>query len=470
MRTLLAAADSCGVDAPGLYLVPHTVAPEDHGNVMADEMVSMNFGDTVMHLGFDGVIAEEPEGLDLVLAVRMHTHRTQITLAAIKAAIKTLHIEKRSIRYYQEVMDITRWSYLRERLQCRIPPVDPSLAGGELRSVPGYTFGRWLGSGHTGSIYMLEPLTGGSSGATAGPSQVIKTIDKAKITQIEELMRLKQLVDTMLLLNEERWRHENLVLLNEIYHTKTHILLRMDCGGPENLSSWLGSRHRDGAKPLELREVASLIRQIVTVVAHMHQGPHICHRDIKPDNMTIDYTPRITLKLVDYDFARVQNDGELCRNFCGTIPYIAPEVALQDEYDGMAADIWSEAIVLFEVLCGCRAMGQILHVTNPRGRVNNRQGSGDKPWRREKVTALVARFSQLEFLGRMAGTYCHSELSALLPVMRPLLSSMSTVPPDRRLKAQQTLDAVQTLRDSSSGTPASDGADSGSGGSTPVSD
>jgi len=74
------------------------------------------------------------------------------------------------------------------------------------------------------------------------------------------------------------------------------------------------------------------------------------HRDIKLDNILLDHKGNI--KLGDFGVSRVVKKGEVLKDQCGTPAYIAPEVLLNEGYDGKKSDTWSCGVVLFAMLYG----------------------------------------------------------------------------------------------------------------------
>eukprot|EP00353_Schmidingerella_taraikaensis_P010032 CAMPEP_0185574492 /NCGR_PEP_ID=MMETSP0434-20130131/5946_1 /TAXON_ID=626734 ORGANISM="Favella taraikaensis, Strain Fe Narragansett Bay" /NCGR_SAMPLE_ID=MMETSP0434 /ASSEMBLY_ACC=CAM_ASM_000379 /LENGTH=498 /DNA_ID=CAMNT_0028191095 /DNA_START=2150 /DNA_END=3646 /DNA_ORIENTATION=+ len=80
---------------------------------------------------------------------------------------------------------------------------------------------------------------------------------------------------------------------------------------------------------------------------------HIIYRDMKPDNVMIDYEGHI--KLIDFGFAKqlCERNNFRTRTNCGTIGYTSPEILLGlTQGYSFSVDIWSFGILLAELLSG----------------------------------------------------------------------------------------------------------------------
>ena len=76
----------------------------------------------------------------------------------------------------------------------------------------------------------------------------------------------------------------------------------------------------------------------------------LIHRDVSPGNILLD-EKRGFVKLSDFGVAAVQGDEEGQGKITGKIPYMAPEVLLQDPVDARA-DLYSLGLVAYELLTG----------------------------------------------------------------------------------------------------------------------
>ena len=139
-------------------------------------------------------------------------------------------------------------------------------------------------------------------------------------------------------------RHPNIVSVIEVGEDATlgaYLVMEWVDGG--NLRARL-----DGAEGgrLPLPEALRIARDILAGLGAAHDAG-IVHRDVKPENILLDSDG--TAKLADFGIA-----GEAAMAGRGTQGYMAPEQedALQSDYAGSAADLYSVGVVLFELLAG----------------------------------------------------------------------------------------------------------------------
>lgn len=125
---------------------------------------------------------------------------------------------------------------------------------------------------------------------------------------------------------------------------------------------------------LDEHQCRRIFRELVEAVDFMHKL-HICHRDIKVENVLLTCKPPLKfcskksvgngdresslsqghephVKLADFGLARHFDAGELLTTRCGSEEYTAPEIILGNEYDGTKTDVWSLGCILYAMIVG----------------------------------------------------------------------------------------------------------------------
>ncbi len=108
-------------------------------------------------------------------------------------------------------------------------------------------------------------------------------------------------------------------------------------------------------RPEDLHEILAIASQVCAALDHAH-AHGIVHRDLKPENVLLARDTQAgtdgLAKLVDFGLARslvsrLTTDGTIT----GTVFYLAPELALGQEYDGRA-DLYALGVMLYELTTG----------------------------------------------------------------------------------------------------------------------
>ncbi|KAK0438423.1 kinase-like domain-containing protein [Armillaria borealis] len=132
-----------------------------------------------------------------------------------------------------------------------------------------------------------------------------------------------------------------------LYHPGIYMLLELAAGGDlfDKIAPDVGVGD----------EVAHLyFNQLVTGMDYIHsQG--VCHRDLKPENLLLDVAG--TLKISDFGLSAVyklKDSGKIrtLTERCGSLPYVAPELASDAPYKAEPIDVWGMGVILFTLLAG----------------------------------------------------------------------------------------------------------------------
>ncbi len=107
---------------------------------------------------------------------------------------------------------------------------------------------------------------------------------------------------------------------------------------------------RNGA--IKESQCKPMFKQILEDVHYMHSYG-MSHRDIKVKNILL--THKFKPKLTDFSYSKVEDlknsKKDLSRTYCGSLPYLTPEILQMQSYDPLVSDIWSLGITLYVMLC-----------------------------------------------------------------------------------------------------------------------
>jgi len=300
-----------------------------------------------MSRGIDCTIAGEPQGLRLAFEVQCRVACQCSFADRANRLLARRHEEVVRADALQTVVNFTVWDYLRVRLDVPIPKLDNQIGPcNPLVLVDGFRIGRQIGKGATGKVYKLEsPATRACSG------QVLKGIPKKSSTTLMGLLHIGHEVEVMQHL--EGSPHPNIVKLLQVYHSATHVSLRMENGGSQNLMKFLCANPR-----LSQQKTDIVLSQSIEALCHLHLEANVVHCDIKPENILVcEMATDIRIKLCDFDLSLIMRRKFRRSRTCGTFPFIAPEVIRSiAPYDPYPTDIWSLGMVAVEVLCGCQVV------------------------------------------------------------------------------------------------------------------
>ncbi|GAN02824.1 pkinase-domain-containing protein [Mucor ambiguus] len=95
-------------------------------------------------------------------------------------------------------------------------------------------------------------------------------------------------------------------------------------------------------------EIYAYFKQLLLGLSYLH-SLGVAHRDLKPENLLVH---KGMLKISDFGSADVfrvawQEHSRLSDGLCGTTPYMAPEIFLDQGYWAAPVDVWAAGIILF---------------------------------------------------------------------------------------------------------------------------
>ena len=101
---------------------------------------------------------------------------------------------------------------------------------------------------------------------------------------------------------------------------------------------------------LEEKYAKFIFKKILLGVQSIHNSG-ICHRDLKMENILLDES--FNPKICDFGFAteiKGKDGSGLLSDFLGTKSYAAPEIYLNQKYDGIKVDIFSLGVILLNLV------------------------------------------------------------------------------------------------------------------------
>lgn len=208
-----------------------------------------------------------------------------------------------------------------------------------------YTFGKVLGSGSSGDVYLVTNKTNNIKMAC----KIVK-----KNSKINDMESMSTEIEIM-----KRIRHRNVVSMYELYETPSCLWIVLELVDGGDLLSYLS-----GLPYYTEMTVAIYFKQILQGVHYLH-GCGVVHRDLKLDNILLSDSIGGEIKVADFGLSALVRLGEKgydpeesnkrkqyrsLSDMWGTREYFAPEV-IKCKY-GPQADVWALGCLLYELLVG----------------------------------------------------------------------------------------------------------------------
>jgi serine/threonine-protein kinase len=214
------------------------------------------------------------------------------------------------------------------------------LARTQEQRIPGYQLVKELGRGSMGVVYLAQREADGVPVA-------VKTIIPAVSGQTQHVQRFLREADILRQLD-----HPNIVAFHDIGEATGILYFVMDYVRGRDAGKLL----RQGGLMAQTRAVG-LVGQLLDGVAYAHARKFV-HRDLKPSNMLVtEESGREVVKLADFGLARCYQASQLSGltltgDVGGTVAYMPPEQITDYREVGPAADQYSSAATLYQLLTG----------------------------------------------------------------------------------------------------------------------
>ncbi|XP_068467388.1 serine/threonine-protein kinase SRK2I-like isoform X4 [Phaseolus vulgaris] len=175
-----------------------------------------------------------------------------------------------------------------------------------------YDFVRDIGSGNFGVARLMRDK---------------QTQELVAVKYIERGDKIDQNVKREII-NHRSLRHPNIIRFKEVILTPTHLAIVMEFASGGELFARICNAGR-----FTEDEARFFFQQLISGVSHLH-AMEVCHRDLKLENTLLDGSPAIHLKICDFGYSKSSMLHSQPNSTVGTPAYIAPEVLLNQEYDG----------------------------------------------------------------------------------------------------------------------------------------
>ncbi len=207
-----------------------------------------------------------------------------------------------------------------------------------------YELGAKLGEGHYGKVAVGTDLA-------TKKKYAIKVLNKSKILRFKDLQQVTMEVHVL-----KRYIHPNIVHLHEVIHAPENLYIVT-----ELCSMDLHKYHNNVG--LSENGAQQVIFGVLKPLHYLHSHG-ICHLDLKPENILL--AAHVDMKNVTYHDVRVCDFGlvsmamnpsegkDITRKgyACGTPGFFAPEMILENAFEGRQADMWSLGCIILEITLG----------------------------------------------------------------------------------------------------------------------
>ncbi|XP_066103908.1 serine/threonine-protein kinase MARK2-like [Saccopteryx bilineata] len=197
----------------------------------------------------------------------------------------------------------------------------------------------WWMTGDVGNYLFVRTLGTGGFGTVKLARHVLTGIYVAvKIVSLKDCPNAFREVEFLKALN-----HPNVVKLVEVIVRDFKLYMVMEYVSGGDLFDYLP---RD--RPSTEAEARRIFRQLLSALQYCHRL-NIVHRDLKLENVLVDADKNI--RITDFGLGRKVQRDEL-KTYCGTVNCMAPEMLLEQTYEGRKVDIWGLGVILFHMVTG----------------------------------------------------------------------------------------------------------------------
>jgi len=269
--------------------------------------------------------------------------------------------------------------------------------------------------------------------ASGGMARIYKGFDSQldRIAAVKVLMR--ELLETDDSLTERfkqeakaiaKLEHPNIIPIYQFNEQDGYFFIAMKYVEGEDLADQL-SRLRAEGRLMDKKRVFHIMEQVASALDYAHRHD-IIHRDVKPSNILID--PDDHAYLTDFGLALWQSVNKTMGTAFGTPRYISPEQALASEKSVPQSDVYSLAVVMYEILTGDMLFRAdtpmqiaLYHINEPPPRARDVNPDVPEAAERELLKALSKaphkrHSTASEFIGALKAAYADQMSADTAPI------------------------------------------------------
>ncbi|EAS03898.3 Serine/Threonine kinase domain protein (macronuclear) [Tetrahymena thermophila SB210] len=166
----------------------------------------------------------------------------------------------------------------------------------------------------------------------------VKQINKEDVIKQNMYTNLKREIEI-----QSHLMHKHIIECYGYYTTDLKVFIILEYAQKGSLSDLIKLKQLNF---LSEQQIAKIIYQLATALSYLRERK-VLHRDIKLENILIDYNGDV--KLGDFGCSVIDFYQKGRSTFCGTVDYLSPEI-LSIKQQGVEADVWALGVVFYELL------------------------------------------------------------------------------------------------------------------------
>jgi len=95
-------------------------------------------------------------------------------------------------------------------------------------------------------------------------------------------------------------------------------------------------------------DLINIMYKLLLIFKILHENK-IIHKDIKLDNILINKTNYLDIKIIDFNLSSFNNDKPMEQKIRGTLHYIPPEIILKQAINNEKIDVWELGILFYYI-------------------------------------------------------------------------------------------------------------------------